>query len=352
MKKTLFSILLLLSSLCVSAQIKIVDMTDSSTVHAASVFISGNRCVGVSGADGLLPLPKGYKGKVTVNHINYYEKEFLADTVSSGVVMLRPRAYAIPEVEAKVGEPDYLVISAYCRRYRFTDSVPTAFREGLYDYYLPIGSVGLEEHLSLPSLLERLIGKGKVRCKTRSEKNVRKEGESYYSSLPLLRWYYMLLDRLPKSDIVIDAAYDKIVSRGRDGMVLGLKNDTVNKTFTAYRDSAYAGADSLTLKFFGYKFRFTGCKEGEVYSTKYGQPKLSSLLRRYYYLHSKVKTPGKNPMTPIDMYEELYVTGVRYATKAERKAAMKDKTAEQLVVPADVPPLSKPLEEAVSQMKP
>lgn len=135
-------------------------------------------------------------------------------------------------------------------------------------------------------------------------------------------------------------------------MVLGLKNDTVNKTFTAYCDSAYAGADSLTLKFFGYKFRFTGSKEGEVYSTKYGQPKLSSLLRRYYYLHSKVKTPGKNPMTSIDMYEELYVTGVRYATKAERKAAMKDKTAEPLVVPADVPPLSKPLEEAVSQMKP
>lgn len=167
--------------------------------------------------------------------------------------------------------------------------MPTSFREGLYDYYLPIGSVGSEEHPSLSSLLERLIGKGKVRCKTRSEKNVRKEGESYYSSLPLLRWYYMLLDRLPKSDIVIDAAYDKIVSRGRDGMVLGLKNDTVNKTFTAYCDSAYAGADSLTLKFFGYKFRFTGSKEGEVYSTKYGQPKLSSLLRRYYYLHSKVK---------------------------------------------------------------
>lgn len=223
MKKTLFSILLLLSSLCVSAQIKIVDMTDSCTVHAASVFISGNRCVGVSGADGLLPLPKGYKGKVTVNHINYYEKEFLADTVSNGVVMLRPRAYAIPEVEAMVGEPDYLVISAYCRAYIYTDSVPTSFREGLYDYYLPIGSVGSEEHPSLSSLLERLIGKGRVRCKTRSEKNVRKEGESYYSSLPLLSWYYMLLDRLPKSDIVTDKASDKVVSRGWKGSVLGLK---------------------------------------------------------------------------------------------------------------------------------
>lgn len=293
MKKTLFGILLLLSSLCVSAQIKIVDMTDSSTVHAASVFISGNRCVGVSGADGLLPLPKGYKGKVTVNHINYYEKQFLADTVSSGVVMLKPRAYAIPEVEAKVGEPDYLVISAYCRAYIYTDSVPTSFREGLYDYYLPIGSVGSEEHPSLSSLLERLIGKGRVRCKTRSEKNVRKEGESYYSSLPLLSWYYMLLDRLPKSDIVTDKASDKVVSRGWKGSVLGLKNDTVNKTFTAYCDSAYTGADSLTVKFFGYKVRFIGCKEGEVYSTKYGQPKLSSLLRRYYYLNAKGKAPGK-----------------------------------------------------------
>ncbi len=333
MKKTLFSILLLLSSLCVSAQIKIVDMTDSSTVHAASVFISGNRCVGVSGADGLLPLPKGYKGKVTVNHINYYEKVFLADTVSSGVVMLRPRAYAIPEVEAKVGEPDYLVISAYCRAYVFTDSVPTSFREGLYDYYLPIGS-------------------GRVKCKTRSEKKVHTLDDKYGFSRSFFSWRYMLLENLPKSDIFTDTASDKVVSRGWKGCVLGLKNDTVNKTFTAYCDSAFAGADSLTINIFGYKIRFMGIKEGEVYSTKYGQPKLSNLLRRYCCVNAKGKTPGKNPMTPIDMYEELYVTGVRYATKAERKAAMKDKTAEQLVVPADVPPLSKPLEEAVSQMKP
>lgn len=333
MKKTLFSFFLLMSALCVSAQIKIVDMTDSSTVHAASVFISGNRCVGVSGADGLLPLPKGYKGKVTVNHINYYEKEFLADTVSSGVVMLRPRAYAIPEVEAKVGEPDYLVISAYCRAYVFTDSVPTSFREGLYDYYLPIGS-------------------GMVKCKTRSEKKVHTLDDKYGFSRSFFSWRYMLLENLPKSDIFTDTASDKVVSRGWKGCVLGLKNDTVNKTFTAYCDSAFAGADSLTINIFGYKIRFMGIKEGEVYSTKYGQPKLSNLLRRYCCVNAKGKTPGKNPMTPIDMYEELYVTGVRYATKAERKAAMKDKTAEQLVVPADVPPLSKPLEEAVSQMKP
>ncbi len=333
MKKTLFSFFLLMSALCVSAQIKIVDMTDSSTVHAASVFISGNRCVGVSGADGLLPLPKGYKGKVTVNHINYYEKEFLADTVSNGVVMLKPRAYAIPEVEAKVGEPDYLVISAYCRAYVFTDSVPTSFREGLYDYYLPIGS-------------------GRVKCKTRSEKKVHTLDDKYGFSRSFFSWRYMLLENLPKSDIFTDTASDKVVSRGWKGCVLGLKNDTVNKTFTAYCDSAFAGADSLTINIFGYKIRFMGIKEGEVYSTKYGQPKLSNLLRRYCCVNAKGKTPGKNPMTPIDMYEELYVTGVRYATKAERKAAMKDKTAEPLVVPADVPPLSKPLEEAVSQMKP
>lgn len=333
MKKTLFSFFLLMSALCVSAQIKIVDMADSCPVHAASVFISGNRCVGVSGADGLLPLPKGYKGKVTVNHINYYEKEFLADTVSSGVVMLKPRAYAIPEVEAMVGEPDYLVISAYCRAYIYTDSVPTSFREGLYDYYLPIGS-------------------GRVKCKTRSEKKVHTLDDKYGFSRSFFSWRYMLLENLPKSDIFTDTASDKVVSRGWKGCVLGLKNDTVNKTFTAYCDSAFAGADSLTINIFGYKIRFMGIKEGEVYSTKYGQPKLSNLLRRYCCVNAKGKTPGKNPMTPIDMYEELYVTGVRYATKAERKAAMKDKTAEPLVVPADVPPLSKPLEEAVSQMKP
>lgn len=103
----------------------------------------------------------------------------------------------------------------------------------------------------------------------------------------------MLLENLPKLDIFTDTASDKVVSRGWKGCVLGLKNDTVNKTFTAYCDSAFAGADSLTINIFGYKIRFMGIKEGEVYSTKYGQPKLSNLLRRYCCVNAKGKTPGK-----------------------------------------------------------
>ena len=65
-----------LFALCSSAQIRLIDVADGSPVQAASVFVDGGRCVGVSGNDGLLPLPKGYNGMVTVQHINYGSKEF------------------------------------------------------------------------------------------------------------------------------------------------------------------------------------------------------------------------------------------------------------------------------------
>ena len=60
------AILLFLFALCSSAQIRLIDVADGSPVQAASVFVDGGRCVGVSGNDGLLPLPKGYNGMVTV----------------------------------------------------------------------------------------------------------------------------------------------------------------------------------------------------------------------------------------------------------------------------------------------
>ena len=70
MKYHIICFLLLLISLCSNAQIRIVDGTDGSPVQAASVFVDSGKCVGVSDSNGTLPLPKGYTGTVTVQHLS------------------------------------------------------------------------------------------------------------------------------------------------------------------------------------------------------------------------------------------------------------------------------------------
>ena len=125
MKYHIICFLLLLISLCSNAQIRLIDGADGSPVQAASVFINGGKCVGVSDSNGTLPLPKGYTGTVTVQHLNYTGKEFRADTVSNNTVRLTPYTYTIPEVTAKYERPDYMVITAYQRSYMILDSVPS-----------------------------------------------------------------------------------------------------------------------------------------------------------------------------------------------------------------------------------
>ena len=113
MKNSIILFLLSLLVLPAAAQVKIVDACDGSPVTAASVYLADGRCAGVSSAGGVLPLPAGYDGTVTVQHINYKAKTFATDTVTGMTVRLEPCVYSIPEVTARYERPDYMVISVY-----------------------------------------------------------------------------------------------------------------------------------------------------------------------------------------------------------------------------------------------
>ena len=60
MKNSIILFLLSLLVLPAAAQVKIVDACDGSPVTAASVYLAGGRCAGVSSAGGVLPLPADY----------------------------------------------------------------------------------------------------------------------------------------------------------------------------------------------------------------------------------------------------------------------------------------------------
>ena len=334
------AILLFLFALCSSAQIRLIDVADGSPVQAASVFVDGGKCIGVSGNDGLLPLPKGYNGMVTVQHINYGSKEFRTDTVHGGTVRLTPYVYAIPEVTAKYERPDYLVMTVYERSYMITDSVPSSFSDAVFDYYIPL------RH-------------GRIKRKALSTRNLHKirqkeNGRSeYYTSPTLIKLKKRsLLDKLRDKGYLDGSAASGTVKRSRNGTIQAIRNDTVAKTLTVYTDSVCGGSEGKSYNFFGIKFHFYCYKEGETYDTRQGTPTLRNLVSMYEYLDMSLKMPGKKfKKVRAKTFGELYVTGVRHCTKKEMKAAMKAEEQQTVTVPQGIPPLSAPLAEAVSRMK-
>lgn len=324
----------------VNAQIRIVDGTDGCPVQAASVFVDGGKCVGVSGTDGTLPLPKGYKGTVTVQHINYTSHEFRTDTVSNNTVRLTPYTYAIPEVTAKYERPDYLVITAYERSYMITDSVPSSFSDAVFDYYIPL------RH-------------GRIRRKALSTRNLHKirqkeNGQSeYYTSPTMIKLKKRsLLDKFRDKGYLDDSIANGIMKRSRNGSIQAIKSDTVAKTLTVYTDSAFGGSEGKSYNFFGMKFHFYSYKKSETYDTRHGTPTLRNLVSMYEYLDMSLNLPGKKfKEVRGQTFEGLYVTGIRHCTKKEMKAAMKAEAQRTVTVPQGIPPLSAPLAEAVSRMK-
>lgn len=339
-KQRLISILLVFFALCSKAQLRLVDINDNCPVQAASVFVEGGKCVGASGNDGSLPLPKGYNGTVTVQHINYGSKEFLADTVSDGTVRLTPYIYKIPEVTAKFERPDYMVVTAYERSYMIIDSIPSSFCDAVYDYYVPL------RH-------------GRVRRKMRSMRDLHKvrsqenSQSEFYSSPTMIKLKKKtLLDKFRDKGYLADSTANGTIDRGRSGDVKGIRRDLAGKTLTVYIDSVFANRKRRTVSFFGIKIRFENYKKGETYDTSSNSsPTLKNLVNMYEYLDMYMRPGKKFKMARCETFEDLYVIGVSYATKEEMKAAMKDDGLEPLAVPPYVPPLSAPLAEAVSRME-
>ncbi len=340
MRYIVTSVILYIFSLCADAQIRLVDAADGSPVQAASVFVEGGKCVGASGNDGSLPLSREYNGMVTVQHINYGSKEFRSDTVSGGTVRLTPYIHEIPEVTAKYERPDYLVITAYKRSYMIIDSIPSSFCDAVYDYYVPLrrGRVRRKMH-SMRNL-----------HKVRSQENSQSE---FYSSPTMIKLKKKtLLDKFRDKGYLADSTASGTVDRGRAGDVKGVRRDPIGKTLTVYVDSVFANRKRRTVSIFGIKIRFENYKKGETYDTSgTSSPTLKNLVNMYEYLDMYMRPGKKFEMKRCETFEDLYVIGVSYATKNEMKAAMKAEDTEPLVVPPSIPPLSKPLAEAVSRMK-
>ncbi len=340
MKQAITSLLLLLTAITAKAQIKAVDRADGSPVQYASVFLADGTCIGTSDKSGVLPLPKGYSGMVTIQHINYGSHTFNTDTVKGGTVLMSSYTYSVPEAVCSYARPDYMVISAYARSYQMADSVPASFLEGMYDFYIP-------------------MDKGRARRKIRWAREVFRTdllGDNgdyflYTNDIPKMNGK-TIYGYFKSEGWLNDSTGSYVIGHGKRGIVAGVKRDTAMKTLEVYYDSIFT-ADDLKFGFLGLSMRLTDMSMSETYHAGDSLPRLRDLLRTYKYQCHYDRFHGKKkPEVRVDEFNEVFVTGISYASKQDMKAALKDKTYTRQPIPDGIPPLSQPLTDAIERMKP
>lgn len=339
MYRIILSLLLTAFMLQAKSQIKIVDSTNATPIQDAYVFMADGRYMGVSDNKGFINLPKGYSGSITIQHINYEPAKINSDSIKDNTVKLKPFTYTLPEVTSKYENPDYLVLTVYTRCYTMRDSIPAYYEEGIYDYYIP-------------------MKKNSAKYKTIAERKLLKPGLGDYRDVMIVTPLTSM--KLSKDNLFIkwdgDNRFDNIkgdsvISIGKRGSIYGAKKDDVRKTLMVYKDSMFT-ADDYTINLFGIRARITERSNKETYDISRGLPRLSSLLNTdthtcvFWRIHGK-----KSKEIQIDTFDELYVTGIRYASKDEMKAAMKDKTQSPVNIPKNIPPVNKTLTDAISKMK-
>lgn len=337
--RIILSVLLTAFMLQAKSQIKIIDSTNATPIQDAYVFMADGRYMGVSDNKGFINLPKGYSGSITIQHINYEPAKINSDSIKDNTVKLKPFTYTLPEVTSKYENPDYLVLTVYTRCYTMRDSIPAYYEEGIYDYYIP-------------------MKKNSAKCKTLAERKLLKPGLGDYKDVMIVTPITSM--KLSKDNLFIkwdgdnrfnNIKGDSVISIGKRGSIYGAKKDDVRKTLMVYKDSMFT-ADDYTINLFGIRARITERSNKETYDISRGLPRLSSLLNTdthtcvFWRIHGK-----KSKEIQIDTFDELYVTGIRYASKDEMKAAMKDKTQSPVNIPKNIPPVNKTLTDAISKMK-
>ncbi len=288
------------------SQVKVVDENDKQPIISASVFNAADGTfLGMTDYDGFLPKSADGCDNVHVQHINYNPVNVNPALYKDADVLLTPRIHQLPEV--KVNKPDdaELRMKVYIRQYRVLKGKPASFSESIAYLYFKTGN-------------EDQPTSRKILSESCYENHNAMTGESH-----------MLKSLASCSDPTMFLSFDGHLRynslRGsrrlrsswkRAGSILYMNEDSVNKKCEIVHDSIFS-EKPFKIPLFG--FAFANMCKSETYSTEYGAPKIYNLLNvsdRYRVYQTKT-------MGYVDEYAEVYVLGIDYATKEERKADRK-----------------------------
>lgn len=329
--------------------IRVIDADDGSPVDAVAVFDASGHGLGLTGADGSLPPGAAGVSRLTLRHVAFETAEVKADTVTSGVIRLTPRTFALPEVRA-LSNPEYIRVEGYCRSYTSfgnEEFMGTSFAEGTVVYYLKPNRKGnandsgktygyvIYEHIT-----HKKDGVDSLRVKNGKQGGGIVDMMDEGLSLPLL------LETKGFADTDVSLPYVEIPGKYSSLGSVRNSGSTITATTDLLSEYKEHKCSPVLLKLFGFTADCTEWISTQTYRADATRPfDISSLVST----SSSIRIVGRGKMfrkifggEQVDLRSttEIFITDISYLDKDAAKEARKaDELIKAAGIPASVPPL-------------
>ncbi len=293
--------------LTASAQTIVVDADTDEPVLYASVFDkTSGKYIGNTDGSGTLPEKAGEAQTITLQHLNYTPADVEMATVTGGKIRLTPLVHNVKEVAVDKGQHDYLRMKVYVRQLAWmTDTLAKVSRTVCNVYFKARKKGGYSYSGSNLTVLSR---------------------ETLYNTDVLSRKDYKLIRGIlnynPRSAMLISGAGKikklpeekvkrvEISNLGKNWGLSYARFDWKNNR-CSYVEDSIRFLKPFTIPFLGYSIGhiFTT----ETYDIKYGVPRLANLVN----LVHGFRLTHKKSKTSVDLYNEVFVLGVDYASQED-----------------------------------
>lgn len=305
--KALLSVIVAMACQCAYSQITVVDANDKLPVISASVFNGeGTDVIGITDYDGKLPKAAERLKSIHIQHINYMPVNVDLQSLKDSVIFLKPCTRKLPEVKITKQKDAMLRMKVYVRQMTILNKKPATVSESMVylyfkenDYY---GTPHSYKILSEDKYKDEKAFEGESKM-LKSIANF--SDPTSFASFNGYKYYNAL-----KGSRRLGSSWK------RTGGIYYMNEDSINKRCEIVRDSMFSDKP-FKIPLLG--FSFANMYNSETYSTELGAPRLYNLINmtdRYRVYQTKT-------MGYVDMVTEMYILGIDYASKEERKADKK-----------------------------
>lgn len=324
MRNAIALIISLLMSIEVEAQIKIrlLDACTREPIAYASAFnVNGDMLV-TSNTSGYISLGENIR-HLSISHIAYINKDVDMDTLRGNELFLVPREQVLNEVAITTKRPEYVVLEAYFRAPQFYNGQLEYYYDGVAYYFVKLKN-GEVDHCVL--LSRYLVDDDIKKIET-------KEGSlfSYTPPIPIPGF--------------------NAIKRKKEMEEPVCRIDTLFKKVRYSFDNLYPDSvRSLTIGKYHQQLR--NSYSSEIYNQNPSGVSYTDIVSGRWSRRLVVK--HKDIHKVYDQWEEIYITHVSFADKAEKKILEKGKAdivdVDQYIEQFAISPISNGIKEKLLKM--
>lgn len=305
------------------AQFKLLDSKSHQPIGYASIFNSKGALLSNTDTNGLFFVKDGIRN-ISISHVAYTNKDINLDTLKGNIVYMDSKEQRMAEVRVATKRPEYVVFECYFRCPQFYNSKLECYRDGIALYFVRLKN----RHINHSIITSRYL----VDENIRKEEEVKGRKLSYNPPIPYLEF----------------CALNKKMEHQQTSRLV----DTLSSSITLNFDGLFPD----TVQSFNWGKYHQQLKKlyiSEIYKLNPDRLSYTDFVSGRWI--RQITINYKNITKVFDNWEEVYVTKVAYASRAELKE-MIDKANGNTDINLymkyySIPPISNNIKEHLKQMR-